>query len=115
MSETEKRRKDRQELEELYKGIEPAKNEHIARRAIAIAEYYLTKVENQAKHIRDLEARNSKQPTIIPRKKGKWIHVDRKKAYDRYCSECHEKCWYIGIGDYAFCPYCGADMTEGES
>lgn len=57
MSEAEKRRKDRQELHEMFREIEPAKNEDIARRAISIADYYLVKVENQARHIQDLEAR----------------------------------------------------------
>lgn len=60
MSEAEKRRKDRHELEELMKAIEPAKNEGIARRAIEIACYWLNKAENQAKHINDIEARYDK-------------------------------------------------------
>ena len=60
MSEAEKRRKDRKELYELLHAIEPAKNEDIARRAISIADYYLIKAENQAKHIQDLEARYNK-------------------------------------------------------
>lgn len=66
MSEAEKRKKDRKELDELFKAIEPAKNEDIARRAIALAEYYIVKAENQAKHIRDLEARNDKERSLSP-------------------------------------------------
>lgn len=57
MSEAEKRRKDCEELYELLRAIEPAKNEDIARRAIELADYYLIKADNQAKHIQDLEAR----------------------------------------------------------
>lgn len=57
MSQAEKRRKDREELQELLKAIEPARNENIARRAIDIAWYWLNKADNQAKHIIDLEAR----------------------------------------------------------
>ena len=57
MSEAEKRRKDREELHELLRAIEPAKNEDIARRAIELADYYLIKADNQAKQIRNLEAR----------------------------------------------------------
>ena len=60
MSEAEKRMKDRQELHDMLRLIEPAKNEDIARRAIGIADYWLIKAENQAKHINDLEARYNK-------------------------------------------------------
>jgi rubrerythrin len=46
-----------------------------------------------------------RQPTIEPRKKGKW----RKKYYglpEIVCSECgHES-----KDKWFFCPYCGADM-----
>ena len=61
MSEAEKRRKDRAELEELLKAVEPARNEAIARRAIEIACYWLNKADNQAKHIIDLEERNRQE------------------------------------------------------
>lgn len=57
MSEAEKRKKDRKELHELLRAVEHAKNEDIALRAISLADYYLLKTENQAKHIQDLEAR----------------------------------------------------------
>ena len=98
MSEAEKRRKDRQELHDMLRLIEPAKNEDIARRAIGIADYWLLKSENQAKHIQDLEARNSKQPTIEP-KKGKWI------VY----YEC-PKCGEITKDFTEYCPFCGTDV-----
>ena len=49
-----------------------------------------------------------RQPTIEPRKKGKW----RKKYYglpEIICSECgHES-----KDKWFFCPCCGADMREG--
>lgn len=114
MSEAEKRRKDRQELHELLREIEPAKNEDIARRAISIADYWLIKAENQAKHIKDLEARNSKQPTIEP-KRGRWI----RRPYDGiYCTECGKGWSYMlgapgDIENYHYCPNCGKRMEEG--
>lgn len=43
-------------------------------------------------------------------KKDKWIHLYRDKSYLRYCSICNKKCWYVGTGDYAFCPNCGERM-----
>lgn len=60
MSQSEKRKKDREELEELMKAIEPAKNEDIARRAVGIAWYWLNKAESQATQIQSLEARYDK-------------------------------------------------------
>ena len=115
MSEAEKRRKDRQELNGLLHAIEPAKNEDIARRAISIADYYLIKAENQAKHIQDLEARNSKQSTIEPeRKTGRWIKLDiHAHLADHKCTACSQECYVptcMGEPMYNFCPNCGADM-----
>lgn len=128
MSEAEKRRKDRQELEELMKAIEPAKNEDIARRAISIADYWLIKAENQAKHIQDLEARNSKQPTIEPeRKRGRWLEKKVVHAINDGCITEWQSCKCSECGRYDtrpymyyfdepnFCSYCGAEMQEEES
>lgn len=49
-------------------------------------------------------------------KKGRWIRLyyNRPKSYTRICSECRETCWFCGIGDYNYCPWCGANMVEGE-
>lgn len=58
MSEADKRQRDRQELSDLYRQVEHARNEEIALRAIAIAEYWLRKAEHQATQIQNLEKRN---------------------------------------------------------
>ena len=112
MSEAEKRRKDREELHDMLRLIEPAKNEDIARRAISIADYYLIKAENQAKHIQDLEARNSKQPTIEP-KKGRWIDYSDEGFVE--CPFCHSatNC-DDNKKELHYCFSCGADMREGD-
>ena len=49
------------------------------------------------------------------RKKGRWIRMyyNRPKQYTRICSECGEISWFCGIGDYNYCPWCGARM-EGK-
>lgn len=46
---------------------------------------------------------------------GRWIRMcfNRPRQYTRICSECGEICWFCGIGDYNYCPWCGAKM-EGE-
>lgn len=125
MSEAEKRRKDRQELYGLLHAIEPAKNEDIARRAISIADYWLIKAENQAKHIQDLEARNSKQSTIEPElircKDCKWWGYDDDDGAVRVCHAAKHghmsSNWSIMIyrthkGDF----YCAdAERKEGEA
>ena len=44
--------------------------------------------------------------------KGKWIKPIREKAYERICSLCKKKCWYIGEGNYDYCPNCGHPMEK---
>ena len=54
------------------------------------------------------------QPTVQPRrKKGKWIDDEGNTVTDKYCaicSACGEWSEYLT----AYCPNCGAEMTEGE-
>ena len=53
--------------------------------------------------------------TEIP-KKGKWIKVyPLGMDYEAYmCSECETGDWDVTIGEYKFCPYCGAEMEGVE-
>ena len=54
-------------------------------------------------------------PSIQPRK-GKWIETDRwDEVCDILCecSECHS--FVLVEEDYKYCPYCGADMREGDA
>ena len=96
MSEAQKREQARQEITELWQAIEPSKNEEIARRALELADHYLVKAENQAKHIQCLEQRNQ-------RTRGKW---EVTPIYIK-CSECGE-CYMLMPQN--FCPNCGAEM-----
>lgn len=55
-------------------------------------------------------------PSVIPqRKRGKWIKVyPLGMDYEAYmCSECKTGDWDVTIGEYKFCPYCGAEMSGG--
>ena len=58
------------------------------------------------------------QPTIEPRKKGKWkqVHVGGFTPGGNSLSVCSECGWEFGTHriypDYNFCPNCGADMRE---
>ena len=100
MSKKEVRERDRQELEELWDAVTPAKNEEIARRAISMALKYLNKADNQAKQIQDL---------VRLRKTGTWVSVVPTKDIER-CSECM---YEIESGDQEtpYCPVCGAKMN----
>lgn len=55
-------------------------------------------------------------PLIHQRKKGKWIKVDPLGIGDEayMCSECETGDWDVTIGEYKFCPYCGAEMSGGD-
>ena len=76
--------------------------------------------------IREIKRELEKLPSAEPEpKKGRWIRLyyNRPRQYTRICSECGEICWFCGIGDYNYCPWCGARMdvpdndvgeTEGE-
>ena len=59
-----------------------------------------------------------KLPTIEPRKKGKWIYLDKDKRFFHphivKCSVCDNTLDMYGVnagrGDANFCPNCGAEM-----
>lgn len=61
-------------------------------------------------------------PTIEPRKKGRWIYLDKDKRFFHphivKCSVCNNSLDMYGVnagrGDANFCPNCGADMREPE-
>lgn len=50
-------------------------------------------------------------------KKGKWIKLRNtsKRSYQRFCSNCHNISYFCGEGNYPNCPYCLAEMKEGEN
>lgn len=66
------------------------------------------------REVEEIEEYVRSMPTIEPqRKKGKWrkVSADRYVSSAKYvfvCSECNENV----IGDWNFCPNCGADMME---
>ena len=49
------------------------------------------------------------------RPKGKWIKVDPLGTGDEayMCSACKTGDWSVTVGEYKFCPYCGAEMSGG--
>lgn len=56
----------------------------------------------------------SELPSAQPeRKNGKWITVEGRLGNEVECDKCHSVFWYW-MGNYRFCPSCGADM-RGES
>jgi rubredoxin len=64
-------------------------------------------------HTEEYQTKPLKQvPTIEPeRKKGKWIYNQKRGTTKIWtCSECD----WNDIGEFNFCPNCGADMREGE-
>ena len=110
MSQKEARDFDRKRIAELILAIEPAKNEHIAREAVDIANKWLIKAENQAAQIENLEKR-------AQRMRGKWVpHPEIGWGETWLCSECGEKTTssIMGTPRYNWCPICGADMRETE-
>lgn len=49
------------------------------------------------------------------RLKGKWQKPPRAKAYGRFCTVCHAKCWNVLRNkEYNYCPNCGAEMEDEE-
>ena len=80
------------------------------------AEYNLFGDEEEATRYHVLSwAIQEMKATQTERKKGRWIRMyySRPKQYTRICSECREISWFCGIGDYNYCPWCGARM-EGK-
>lgn len=50
-------------------------------------------------------------PTIEPqRMRGRWEYLDYGGVGNYHCTACRRIC----IGDYDFCPNCGADMRGGQ-
>ena len=53
-------------------------------------------------------------PSAQPQcKKGKWITVNGRLGNEVECDKCHSVFWYW-MGNYRFCPSCGARM-DGEN
>lgn len=58
----------------------------------------------------------TEQPATPQQKIGRWIKVHPLGMdYEAYmCSECKTGDWSVTVGEYKFCPYCGAEMeVEG--
>lgn len=55
-------------------------------------------------------------PPVTPKIKiGRWLRFDEESPNDFKCSECETiLCSVSDIGDYKFCPNCGAKMQEVE-
>lgn len=62
----------------------------------------------------DLEELVNSQPTadVVPVRLGRWIHDGSRWANRWVCSECGYR-WFFECSHGAFCPNCGASMTEG--
>lgn len=58
--------------------------------------------------VTEIEKLPSAQPE---RKKGKWIPVSGRLENEVECNQCHGVFWYW-MGNYRFCPSCGADMRR---
>lgn len=62
----------------------------------------------------------TKQPTIVPVKRGKWLvttafdQLERFKGYEMCCSHCHNSYMAMSFSiieeRYKYCPRCGAKM-----
>jgi len=78
----------------------------------------IAKITLNEEQLRDaVEKAKHEVVTVLPqRKRGRWIKkidiwggiVSTTEGYN--CSECHA--WVDG--EYSYCPWCGADMREGE-
>lgn len=62
--------------------------------------------------------KHGKQVVFVKRKKGKWKPIDRTWGRSFYvCSVCSDPVDVPTVIDkpsYRFCPWCGADMKEGQ-
>ena len=55
--------------------------------------------------------------TLNPKtNKGEWLKLKNrsKRSYQRLCSNCYNIAYFIGEGNYPFCPYCKAEMKSEE-
>ena len=56
---------------------------------------------------------------VVERKCGEWIPFDDGDGFGYQCSACNRVTYgcslEIFVGDFKFCPCCGADMRRGES
>lgn len=138
MSEKQRRDKDKERLRELYSAIEPARNDDIAREAVAIAHRWLIKAENQSKQINNLEKRykryaekirNENQELVVDgypdgfadgyktermernRTDGEWIKQNPNVDTEE-CSVCGFNILSEEL-ETPFCPWCGAEMKVG--
>ena len=83
----------------------------LKRRALAIVEIY-----SDLNRTTEREADILHKAITMDRPQGEWVLVhplqeDDEGAY--MCSVCHSGDWRIST-EFKFCPYCGAEMKEGD-
>lgn len=89
------------------------------------ADAYMEKVRHEAKAMPQKQGKTfvtlsewimEKTPSIES-KRGEWIDQEHGAFYSMECSICHKPpfCDDEGFMPTPYCPYCGANMREGES